>query len=82
MLTEEAQQHKNNNRFRCSECKTVFCSSCNAIPYHLGSTCEQFASNATGRHCRFCDVKLNENNTAPDMVLNLIELMSGISCFT
>ncbi len=41
-LSVEAKLHKAKHRFRCQKCATVFCSKCNAVPYHLGFTCEAF----------------------------------------
>ena len=39
-ITGEALEHYFNRRFRCRNCKTIFCSECNTIPYHIGFTCK------------------------------------------
>eukprot|EP01113_Clastostelium_recurvatum_P028125 TRINITY_DN3404_c0_g1_i3.p1 TRINITY_DN3404_c0_g1~~TRINITY_DN3404_c0_g1_i3.p1 ORF type:complete len:759 (-),score=94.38 TRINITY_DN3404_c0_g1_i3:10-2286(-) len=53
-LSAEAVRHRDANRFRCRECSTVFCASCQEMPYHLGYTCEAFGRFRTARHCRYC----------------------------
>jgi len=60
LLSAEAIKHKNLNRFRCRECHTEFCCQCKATPYHLGYTCEQFASYKEAPHCRFCDEQIKK----------------------
>jgi len=61
-LSLELKTHYLVNRFRCRQCDVEFCASCNAIPYHLGETCDQFARKANG--CRFCK---NEAPLAPSL---------------
>lgn len=51
-LSNELKTHYLINRFRCRRCHVEFCAGCNAIPYHLGETCEQFSRKKNG--CRFC----------------------------
>ena len=44
-LSEEAARHRQTFRFRCRKCPdTEFCARCMRVPYHLGFTCEGFAS--------------------------------------
>ena len=38
-VTGEALKHYLENRFRCRNCSTIFCSQCYQRPYHLGYTC-------------------------------------------
>lgn len=57
-LTEEARRHYREYRFSCRECRTEFCSSCNAQPYHVGYTCETFRQFQTAQHCRYCNAAL------------------------
>lgn len=47
-------EHYNRFRYRCPQCSTAFCSSCLKQPYHAGYTCDEFASFAAARHCRYC----------------------------
>lgn len=63
-LTLEAKQHKSTCRFRCPTCATIFCSECNAIPYHLGYTCETWQQYQEAKHCRFCENVLTPENMA------------------
>eukprot|EP00658_Telonema_sp_P-2_P032780 TRINITY_DN24189_c0_g1_i1.p1 TRINITY_DN24189_c0_g1~~TRINITY_DN24189_c0_g1_i1.p1 ORF type:complete len:583 (+),score=109.33 TRINITY_DN24189_c0_g1_i1:398-2146(+) len=53
-LNPEAQQHAQRHRFRCRCCDTIFCSSCGRVPYHVGFTCDQFNSWASGLKCVYC----------------------------
>lgn len=66
-LTKDTFQHYNNNRFKCRECDTEFCSECSAMPYHMGYTCATFQTFKASAHCRFCDAQLKKENTAPAM---------------
>ena len=67
LLSYAHKQHKAKYRFRCSKggCKTVFCSGCQEVPYHIGYTCEEYKRYKEGKKCRFCETALNANNTAP-----------------
>jgi E3 ubiquitin-protein ligase MYCBP2 len=57
-LSKEAQEHFVKNRFRCTSdaCGANFCKSCNAQPYHLGFTCEEYKEYKVSPKCRFCHV--------------------------
>jgi hypothetical protein len=48
-------------RVRCGSCSKNFCSKCQAEPYHLGKTCEQFKEFKEARKCRFCLIKLTQS---------------------
>lgn len=63
-LTEAARQHKAENRLRCSKCATIFCRSCNCVPYHLGKTCEEYTNYQGAKKCRFCEEALTAENQA------------------
>lgn len=65
-LTEGAARHMLQNRFRCKACSTNFCSSCKAVPYHIGSTCEEHRAHQDAKRCRFCDAALTRANTSTD----------------
>jgi len=69
MLSEEAKLHRAKCRFRCPKCTIVFCSECNADPYHDGFTCEQFVEYKEAKHCRFCETQLTKDNTAKPPVV-------------
>ena len=56
-------QHKARWRFRC-KCKTVFCGNCQAVPYHIGYTCERWKEYQDSKKCRFCETQLTLENTA------------------
>lgn len=43
-LDEHSLANFLDNRFKCYHCETVFCHACEAIPYHLGETCDQVRS--------------------------------------
>jgi IBR domain, a half RING-finger domain/Zinc finger, C3HC4 type (RING finger) len=64
-LTKEALEHRAQHRFRCSKCTTIFCSHCNAQPYHDGFTCEKWKEYENAKHCRYCETQLTDENTAP-----------------
>ncbi|MES1919529.1 hypothetical protein MHBO_001344 [Bonamia ostreae] len=57
-LSEEASRDLVKNRFRCSQCKTEFCASCDSVPYHKGRTCEQFSFYRAAPKCRLCKSEL------------------------
>jgi hypothetical protein len=63
-LSKEAIIHRDENRFRCRECQTDFCSACRSVPYHLSFTCDQFSLYQNAKHCRFCNSQLRRDNTA------------------
>eukprot|EP01083_Nonionella_stella_P080121 219972_1 len=73
LLSYAHRQHKARYRFRCSGngCRTIFCSGCNAVPYHTGYTCAQYKQYQQSAKCRFCEVTLDATNTAvKDHTLN------------
>lgn len=41
-LTKAAAKHMAENRIRCPDCSTNFCSSCMAAPYHVTFTCQEY----------------------------------------
>lgn len=45
-------------RVRCNNCDRIFCSKCNADPYHVGKTCDEFEEYKGADKCRFCLDKL------------------------
>ena len=64
-LSEDAARHRQTFRFRCRKCPdTEFCAKCLATPYHLGFTCEGFASYQAARKCRFCDKQVSVKSPA------------------
>lgn len=60
LLTKDAAVHMSRYRVRCGECQKNFCCQCQAEPYHLGKTCEEFKENKEARKCRFCLTKLTQ----------------------
>ena len=50
VLSPESIKHRNEYRFRCRECNTEFCSSCQSVPYHLGELV-YFIINFSGFTC-------------------------------
>lgn len=63
-LSPEAAQHRDKYRFRCRECGTECCGSCQAVPYHLGLTCEQYALWLAAKRCRYCDIALDSPSSS------------------
>jgi len=66
-LSKEAIEHKAKCRFRCTDCATVFCADCGAMPYHIGFTCEGWQEYQTAKQCRFCGAQITDDNLAPFM---------------
>lgn len=63
IMSNKALQHYNENRFRCTECSTSFCTSCHAAPFHAGhDSCDAYALAVSGRQCRWCETVLTEDN--------------------
>jgi hypothetical protein len=54
VMTREACEHMARYRLRCNACQRIFCTKCNAEPYHQGRTCDQ----AAATNCRFCGEEL------------------------
>lgn len=59
-ISKSAAEHMANYRVRCNNCDRVFCSKCNAEPYHIGKDCEEFAEYRGADKCRFCLDKLKK----------------------
>ena len=60
-LEGEALRHYNEFRIRCPKCASDFCSSCLALPYHVGYTCAQLLEFQQANHCRFCGSAMPAN---------------------
>ena len=52
-LSKQACEDYANNRCRCPNCQTVFCISCNLVPYHLGKTCKEYKDFINSKKCRY-----------------------------
>eukprot|EP01083_Nonionella_stella_P135347 411745_1 len=63
-ISREAMRHYNRNRIRCRVCNTKFCKGCKRIPYHVGFTCEGFATYGAAQKCRFCQSEIKSENMA------------------
>lgn len=66
LLSAETWIHFQEYRIRCRSCNTIFCASCQSIPYHKGHTCAGFIAYRNSRRCRFCDTQLTPSNTVHD----------------
>ena len=64
-LSRQAAEDYAQHRCRCGNCKKDYCISCNAMPYHLGKTCEEFKHHIAAKKCRFCDSEIKNNNKGP-----------------
>ena len=42
-ISPAAAIHSSMNQIHCRSCKRKFCRNCEAIPYHIGKSCEEFA---------------------------------------
>ena len=67
-LSRQAAEDYAKHRCRCGFCKKDFCINpdCQAIPYHLGKTCEEFKNFVKAKRCRYCDTEIKSNNRGPD----------------
>jgi hypothetical protein len=65
-MSAEALAHRDQHRLRCQACGVAYCTSCKALPYHLGKTCEAFRAHAQAVCCRFCDSELPADRVAAD----------------
>ena len=65
-LSKQAAEDYAKHRCRCGFCKKDFCIGCQAIPYHLGKTCEEFKHYEKAKKCRFCDQEIKGMNRGPD----------------
>lgn len=54
VISRQAAENMAKFRVRCNNCNRVFCSNCNAEPYHVGKTCEEFEEYRGADKCRFC----------------------------
>ncbi|CAD8076897.1 unnamed protein product [Paramecium primaurelia] len=54
-ISGEALINYANNRFICKQCKTEQCKQCNAVPFHIGMTCQQYKTNQQANKCILCD---------------------------
>ena len=59
-LSRAAAENMSKFRIRCRNCARVFCTSCEADPYHLGKTCEEHKQFRESRKCRFCATLINK----------------------
>ena len=66
LLSKQAAENYATYRCRCGFCKKDFCKQCNAMPYHLGKTCEEFKRHKIAKKCRFCDTEIKGSNMGPD----------------
>ena len=51
-LSKAAAKHMAENRIRCPDCSTNFCSSCMAAPYHVTFTCHEYKERQVCTHGR------------------------------
>ena len=68
ILSKQAAEDYAKHRCRCPMCKKDFCinPNCQAIPYHLGKTCDDFKGFKNSVICRFCDKEIKGDNKGPD----------------
>lgn len=64
-MRDAALHHRNEFRIRCRACDTIFCASCQKMPYHNGYNCQEYDEYLKSRQCRFCSASLNDKNLAP-----------------
>ena len=71
-LSKQAAEDYAKHRCRCGICKKDFCINpdCQAIPYHLGKTCEEFKHYEKAKKCRFCEQEIKGNRGPDDDVCN------------
>ena len=71
-LSKQAAEDYAKHRCRCGFCKKDFCINpdCQAIPYHLGKTCEEFKHYEKAKKCRFCEQEIKGNRGPDDDVCN------------
>jgi len=68
VISGQAAEDYAKHRCRCGFCQKDFCSNekCNATPYHLGKTCEEFKHYIGAKKCRFCNKEIQAQNIGPD----------------
>ncbi len=66
VLSEDAYKHFMDYRIRCPNCNINFCTQCKLTPYHKGYTCASWDVYTKSRQCRYCHVKMDAKNTAPN----------------
>lgn len=54
------------HRINCPKCHLIFCSNCNAKPYHLGKTCEEAQAYLESEKCRFCEKAIQGSKVCDD----------------
>lgn len=57
--------------FHSRTCDANFCTSCRALPYHLGHTCEGHRAYVAAVHCRYCQDTLDETAAATALATGL-----------
>lgn len=57
-ISKAAAEHMSKHRIRCHGCEKNFCCKCQAEPYHIGKTCEEFKENKEASKCRYCFSKI------------------------
>lgn len=77
-VNREGAVHMSKYRVRCASCQKNFCSQCQAEPYHLGKTCQQFKEYKESRKCRFCAEKLTQ--PPPSMVPAFKDICRSPAC--
>ena len=60
VMQGEPLRHYLENRFRCRNCTTIFCSQCLTSPYHLGYTCRSYLDSLHRCKCRYCQESVPE----------------------
>lgn len=58
LISRDSAVHMSKYRVRCGECEKNFCCKCQAEPYHIGKTCEQYKEHKEASKCRFCMTKI------------------------
>ena len=76
-LSQAAATHYAENRCRCPNCSSIFCISCQVIPYHLGKTCEEYKAFLSSLKCRYDNTVINEATRGPtEIVCNNAECLT------
>jgi len=72
--SNDAIEHYRKFRYRCRKCCFDFCSECKKMPYHEGFTCEEYNSEMSSVHCRFCDKLLEDRE--PSIIKEELEKLT------